>query len=306
LTSAGFVTRREEAASRDRRSLSIIIPTRNEADNVEILARRLTVSLTDAGLRGELIFVDDSDDETPARIVSLRSDELPVVLLHRPAGQRQGGLAGAVMEGFSAAQGDILIVMDADLQHPPEAIPSLALSVLSSQRSIAVGSRFVAEAHPDGLSGPVRHLISQSSRVLVRVLFPSIWKLQDPLSGLFAFPESVIRDSALAPKGFKILLEVLVRGRWENIIEVPYGFASRNSGRSKAGWTEGMHFLRQVIRLRFSRRRCQPQIQSSAMPNRESDRVALHDVAFGGRGQRAEASPTGGGLDHIHSSNPPE
>ncbi len=261
MTTAGFVTRAEEVASRDPRSLSVIIPTRNEADNVQILARRLAVSLTRAGLQGELIFVDDSDDETPARIGSIRSDELPVVLVHRPPGQRRGGLAGAVMEGFSAARGDIFIVMDGDLQHPPEAIPSLALSVLSSQRSIAVGSRYVAEAHSDGLSGPGRRLISQSSRVLVRVLFPSIWKLQDPLSGLFAFPESVIKDSALAPEGFKILLEVLVRGHWENIIEVPYGFASRNSGRSKAGRTEGMHFLRQVIRLRFSRRRRQPQIQ---------------------------------------------
>ena len=95
-------------------------------------------------------------------------------------------MAGAVVEGFSAAQGDIFVVMDGDLQHPPEAIPSLALSVLSSQRTIAVGSRYVAEAHPDGLSGPGRRLVSQSSRVLVRVLFPSLWKLQDPLSGLLA------------------------------------------------------------------------------------------------------------------------
>jgi len=255
LTGAGVVTSEQGVASRDGRSLSVIIPTRNEADNVQILARRLAVSLRDAGLRGELIFVDDSDDETPARIGNLRSEELPVVLVHRPPDERRGGLAGAVVEGFSAARGDILVVMDGDLQHPPETIPSLALSVLSNQRSIAVGSRYVAEAHPDGLSGPGRRLISQSSRMLVRLLFPSIWKLQDPLSGLFAFPESVIKDSVLAPEGFKILLEVLVRGHWEDIIEVPYGFASRNSGHSKAGWVEGMHFLRQVIRLRFSRRR---------------------------------------------------
>lgn len=253
MPGTGSIASEQEVASRHGRSLSIIIPTRNEADNVQILAHRLAASLADAGLAGELIFVDDSDDETPTRIRNLRADELPVVLVHRPPGQRRGGLAGAVVEGFSAARGDVLIVMDGDLQHPPEAIPTLALSVLASPRSIAVGSRYVAQAHPDGLSGPVRRLISQSSRMLVRVLFPSIWKLQDPLSGLFAFPEGVIKDSALAPEGFKILLEVLVRGHWDDIIEVPYGFASRNSGHSKAGWAEGMHFLRQVIRLRFPR-----------------------------------------------------
>lgn len=250
MTGTGFKATKQEVANRHGRSLSVIIPTRNEADNVQILAHRLAVSLAHAGFGGELIFVDDSDDETPARIGNLHFEELPVVLVHRPPGQRRGGLAGAVVEGFSAARGDILIVMDGDLQHPPEAIPSLALSVLASPRSIAVGSRYVAEAHPDGLSGPGRRLVSQSSRMLVRVLFPSIWKLQDPLSGFFALPQGVIKDSALAPEGFKILLEVLVRGHWDDIIEVPYGFASRNSGSSKAGWAEGMHFLRQVIRLR--------------------------------------------------------
>jgi len=254
LRSQEPATREQEASSRDGRSLSVIVPTRNEADNVAILARRLADSLSDAGLRAELIFVDDSDDETPAQIGKLCSEEMPVVLVHRPPGRRRGGLAGAVVEGFSAARGDILIVMDGDLQHPPEVIPSLALSVRSGQRSIAVGSRYVAEAHPDGLSSPRRRLISQSSRMLVRGLFPSIWTLRDPLSGLFAFPTSVIKDRTLAPEGFKILLEVLVRGQWDEIIEVPYGFASRNSGHSKAGWAEGMHFLRQVIRLRFSPR----------------------------------------------------
>jgi len=262
LTVTGSALRNQESVTRDQqtsscggRSLSVIVPTRNEADNVEVLAKRLAVSLADAGLRAELIFVDDSDDDTPERISSLSSDELPVVLVHRPPGQRRGGLAGAVVEGFAAAHGDIYIVMDGDLQHPPEVIPSLALSVQSSDRSIAVGSRFMDEAHPDGLSGPGRRLISESSRMLVRGLFPSIWKLRDPLSGLFAFPKSVINGRTLAPEGFKILLEVLVRGQWDDIIEVPYGFASRNSGQSKAGWAEGKHFLRQVIRLRFSLRR---------------------------------------------------
>jgi len=232
-------------------TLSVIVPTRNEAGNVQILARRLANSLSDTGLPWELIFVDDSDDETPLRIGALPRDELQVVMVHRPLGQRHGGLSGAVVEGFREAQGEVLVVMDGDLQHPPEAVPALAVSVVERAGAIAVGSRYVSEANPDGLSGPFRRLVSQATRVLVRMVFPSIWKLQDPLSGLFAMPRTVIEGTTLAPEGFKILLEILVRGHWTDVVEVPYRFAPRESGRSKAGWNEGVHFVRQLIRLRL-------------------------------------------------------
>lgn len=232
-------------------AISVIVPTRNEAENVEILGRRLADCLARSDLSWELIFVDDSDDETPHRIGALRMCDVQVSLIHRPPNERNGGLAGAVVEGFSLARGRVLVVMDGDLQHPPEIVPGLASSVLEGQCSIAVGSRYITSKSEVGLSGPLRHAISQASRFLTRMLFPSIWTIQDPLSGLFALKRSVIEDTLLAPDGFKILLEVLVRGHWDQVVEVPYVFASRGSGGSKANWSEGIRFLQHIARLRL-------------------------------------------------------
>jgi len=234
------------------RSVSVIVPTRNEADNVGILARRLANSLAEAGLAWELIFVDDSDDETTIRIKALLDEQPLLGVIHRPPGERRGGLAGAVVEGFLAARGEVLVVMDGDLQHPPEVVPALATAVLNGRCSVAVGSRYVNNAPSDGLSGPIRRIVSKTSRSFVRILFPSIRKVHDPLSGLFALQQRVIQDVVLAPEGFKILLEVLIRGQWEKVLEVPYEFAARTSGYSKAGWPEGRHFLRQMLRLRLA------------------------------------------------------
>ena len=104
--------------------VSVIVPTRNEAGNIRVLAERVAASLSGAGFNWEVIFVDDSDDDTPRRIEALE-DALRVTLLHRPLGRRPGGLSGAVVEGFLHARGDVLVVMDGDLQHPPEAVPLL-------------------------------------------------------------------------------------------------------------------------------------------------------------------------------------
>jgi dolichol-phosphate mannosyltransferase len=232
-------------------SVSVIVPTRNEAHNVKELTRRLVESMPLLGSRWELIFVDDSDDETPDRICSLIHDTSVVRLIHRLPGERQGGLAGAVVEGFGAAQGSTIVVMDGDLQHPPEAVPVLAVPVLSGACSIAVGSRYVKSAHADGLAGPYRRSVSQGSRVVVRSLFPALWQVHDPLSGFFALQKSVVANSILAPKGFKILLEVLIRGHWDEVREIPYEFAARKNGGSKAGWHEGAQLLQQLVRLRL-------------------------------------------------------
>jgi glycosyltransferase involved in cell wall biosynthesis len=232
-------------------SVSVIVPTRNEADNVRELTRRLSESMAPLELQWELIFVDDSDDETPDQIRSLTQDSVVVKLVHRVPGERQGGLAGAVVEGFAAAEGNVMVVMDGDLQHPPESVPSLVSPILSGACAMAVGSRFVASANADGLAGPFRRAVSQGSRLIVRGIFPSIWEVRDPMSGFFAFKRNVIRNVVLAPKGFKILLEVLIRGHWSKAREVPIEFAARMSGGSKAGWREGTQLVHQILRLRW-------------------------------------------------------
>jgi dolichol-phosphate mannosyltransferase len=237
-----------------RCAVSVIVPTRNEADNVQELTQRLARSMAATGFTWELLFIDDSDDDTPDRIATLCREFGFVRLVHRAPEQRQGGLSGAVVAGFSASEGSVMVVMDGDLQHPPEIVPSLAAPVLSGACSIAVGSRYVEDTDLTGLANPYRRMVSQVSRMAVRSLFPRIRSVRDPLSGLFAVRRSVITDAALAPEGFKILLEILIRSDWDELREVPYMFASRQSGGSKAGWREGTQFLRHVLRLRFAGR----------------------------------------------------
>lgn len=231
--------------------VSVIVPTRNEVGNVRELTRRLVTTMAPLGLRWELLFVDDSDDETPAHIDLLTQETSVVRLVHRPPGERQGGLAGAVVEGFAAAGGGTIVVMDGDLQHPPESVPSLLSPVLNGACSIAVGSRFVEFAHADGLAGPYRRFVSQGSRLVVRSLFPAIWNTSDPMSGFFALSRAVVADAVLAPEGFKILLEVLIRGHWDEVAEIPIEFGPRHYGASKAGWHEGVQLLHQIVRLRL-------------------------------------------------------
>jgi dolichol-phosphate mannosyltransferase len=236
----------------DRRcAVSVIVPTRNEAGNVQELTQRLAESMADTGFTWELLFVDDSDDDTPDRIAVLCRESRFVRLVHRVPEERQGGLSGAVVKGFSASGGGVMVVMDGDLQHPPEIVPSLASAVLSGACSIAVGSRYVEATDLIGLAGPYRRMVSQVSRMAVRSVFPRIREVRDPLSGLFAVHRSVITDAPLAPEGFKILLEILIRGDWDELREVSYVFAPRQSGGSKAGWREGTQFLRHVLGLRF-------------------------------------------------------
>ena len=124
-----------------QRLLSLVIPTRNEAGNIEELVSR--IERATAGFPAEIIFVDDSTDDTPAVVSEVsRRSRLPVSLIHRPPESRGNGLGGAVVEGMRAATGEWVCVMDADLQHPPEVIPSLLERARRTGAEIVVASRY--------------------------------------------------------------------------------------------------------------------------------------------------------------------
>lgn len=231
-------------------SLSLIIPTRNEAPNVSVLARRLSAALEGVPGGWELIFVDDSDDDTPQVIANLaRASAGQIELLHRPPGGRVGGLGGAVQAGFDLAQGSVLAVMDADLQHPPEIVPSLVAPITSGKADLVAGSRYCGDGGIAGLDGAWRRAVSWGCRGLTHVAVPSSRSFQDPLSGLFALDRAVLDGVRLRPDGYKILLEVVARGRWTKAANVGYQFAERNAGASKAGLREGLVFFRLLARL---------------------------------------------------------
>jgi len=226
---------------------SIVIPTFNEGANIVPLLARLSAVLpaTDT----EIIIVDDSTDDTPAIVRSAaRTCPIPVRLHHRA--EPTGGLGGAVVEGLRMAQGVWLVVMDADLQHPPESVPDLVAAGIRDGADLVVASRYVSGGSSSGLADPYRHLVSQGSRVVTKVLFRTpLIQVSDPMSGFFTVRASSLELSELRPLGYKVLLELVVRNRPGRVVEVPYEFAPRHAGESKSTVAEGLRFLRHLARL---------------------------------------------------------
>lgn len=257
-------------------SLSVVVPTRNEALNVGPLTARLKQALDPTVDDWEVIFVDDSDDHTPRAVGRLIALGLPVRVLHRGRGQRWGGLGGAVCEGFALAKSDLVAVMDADLQHPPELLPALVATVASGQADLVSGSRYGPDGADAGLSGPWRRIVSTCCRGLVHFMVPRSRSLEDPLSGFFALRRSLVEGAEMRPDGYKILLEVVVRTRPGSVRNLGFKFAPRHAGRSKASWREGLVFLRHVGRLAISDRKA-----GSSPPDTVGPIVPAPDAARG-------------------------
>jgi len=230
--------------------LTVIVPTRNEAGNVGPLLDRLGQAL--AGESFEVLFMDDSSDATAQRIAEEATVRpFPVRVIARPPARRNG-LSGAVVEGMAAAAGRWLCVIDADLQHPPELIPRLLAQANRTAADIVVASRQADWLGPVGLSR-ARALTSQLLTILARMVFPRVLKnVSDPLTGFFLVRRAAVDTAALQPEGFKILLELLVRHPDLRVTELPFDFAPRQEGQSKADLNEGMRFFRHLTRLRLT------------------------------------------------------
>jgi len=152
----------------------------------------------------------------------------------------KAGLASAVVAGFAAAQGDVLVVMDADLSHPPEVVPRM-LDAIAGGAELAVGSRYVAGGGTE--DWPMRRrVVSRIACLMGNVLVP----VRDSTSGFFALRRSVIEGVNLNPIGFKIGFEVMARGRYRKAVEVPYVFRDRELGRSKFGQREILQYAVQL------------------------------------------------------------
>jgi dolichol-phosphate mannosyltransferase len=230
--------------------VTVVVPTYNEGPNVAELVRRLEGAL--AGLRAEVLFVDDSTDDTPAVVTRVAAaSALPVRLLHRDA--PTGGLSGAVVEGLQGARGQWAVVMDGDLQHPPEMVPVLLERGRAGGADVVVASRYVGRGDAGGLSGWRRRTVSKVSGLLARSMFPvRLRDVTDPMTGFFAVRSGVVEPALLRPRGFKILLEILARQRLV-VAEEPFIFGERYAGRSKATLANGVRYLEQLAMLRFGR-----------------------------------------------------
>lgn len=229
--------------------LSLIIPTFNERDNIPTLLAELAGALP--ATRTEIVFVDDSTDDTPQVIErAAQVCPIPVRVHHRQ--QATGGLGGAVLEGLRIAQGAWIVVMDADLQHPPDKVLELVATGEDTDADLVVATRYAAGGDRAGLSGWYRRWVSGASTRVTKLVFRrALASLSDPMSGFFAVRAATLDPSGLRPLGYKILLELVVRTRPARVAEVPYTFQSRFAGESKSSLKEGLRFLRHLAVLRL-------------------------------------------------------
>jgi glycosyltransferase involved in cell wall biosynthesis len=231
--------------------LSVIIPTRNETENIEPLLERLVTAL--AGLSAEIIFVDDSDDDTAAEVLQVgRQLPLPVRILQRGPDQREGGLGTAVVAGMRLARAPWALVMDADLQHPPEVIPQLFATAQRQPVDLVVASRYAGHGSSGGLDGNTRRNSSRFATRIAKLTFPRrAARVSDPMSGFFAVRLAALDTERLRPYGYKILLELIVRNPYLRAAEVSFCFAARQAGESKTSMREALRFGRHLGRLRL-------------------------------------------------------
>jgi len=209
---------------------ALVIPTLNEAGNIPALLNRTQIALARVDLDYELIIVDDdSRDETGELVERYSQRDSRIRLLVRK-GQR--GLAGAVLHGWQHTDATLLGVMDADLQHPPEVLPQL-LEPVRGGADIAIASRYVTGNCRSNWN-VLRQFISRCSTWATMPLQRRDLRISDPLSGFFIVRREAIEGLKLQPYGFKILLEILVKGHIRSAVEIPFQFSVRHAGRSKA------------------------------------------------------------------------
>lgn len=220
--------------------LSIIVPTYNEKGNMRPLITGLTETLTKEGIPFEIIVMDDnSPDGTAAEVAALKNPKARAVVR-----TTNRGLSPAVIQGYEEAKGDIYLVMDADLSHPISAVPAIYRRITENGADVVVGSRHTAGGGIENWP-LVRRIISFGAALMARPLTPCT----DPMAGFFAIKPSVIKGVKLNAEGFKILLEVLVKGNYKSLQEVPITFKDREVGESKLTSGVMINYITHLIQL---------------------------------------------------------
>jgi dolichol-phosphate mannosyltransferase len=223
--------------------ISVIVPALNEAENIPLLVPRVAQALD--GRAWEMLIVDDNSKDATPQVCAQLAQQYPVKLLVRE--KPTHGLSGAVLHGFAQAQGDIFVVMDADLQHPPEKVPELADVVAKGTAEFALGSRYEQGGSMAQSWSLFRRLNSYVATALAK---PFSGGVKDPMSGFFAIRrETFDRAQRLSPLGYKIALELMCKCRVNRVQEVPIHFGLRLKGQSKLSLKQQFNYLQHLSRL---------------------------------------------------------
>lgn len=230
--------------------VSIIIPTYNEKHGIANLVDAIVDQFENAGVEGEIVVVDDNSPDGTWQVCEELGRSRPVNVLRRPG---KLGLSSAVIDGFKKARGEVIGVMDADGSHDPAAIPQLVNAIVRDGYDLAVGSRYISGGQIKDWP-LLRLIISRGAVLLASPLTP----IRDITSGFFFMRREVIEGVKLNPIGFKIGLEVFVKGRFNRFCEVPYTFVNRVQGKSKLTLKQMWEYVVQLfdlIRYRVFHRR---------------------------------------------------
>ena len=226
---------------------ALIIPTLNEAGNITSVLDRAVSALSHVEPPWEILVVDDESNDGTAQTVDRYGASEPRVRLVTRAGQR--GLAGAITYGWAQTDADLIGVMDADLQHPPELLPNL-IAAVANGADLAIASRYAAGGSVENWNW-ARKAVSRVAVSASRPVQKQILKVKDPMSGFFIVRRECIAGLEFQPTGFKLLLEILSKGRIDSVAEVPFTFAARHSGASKANAMTAVHYF--VLLYKLSR-----------------------------------------------------
>jgi len=243
-------------------TFSVVIPTYNESENILRLITEIEKNLPTSHFT-EIIIVDDNSPDGTGKLVenyieeqnaklekgrdnssNSSSKNYRVKVVHRRA---KNGLIPAILDGVKQSTGMNVLIMDADFSHPPEVIPKMMRELALNPNSIIIGSRFIEGGKVVGWPQR-RKLLSRGASALAR-LGLNVKRVKDPMSGFFALPRELIQNISIDTKGYKILLEILVKNKEIPIKEIPYTFTDRQSGKSKMNYNVIMNYAEAIWQL---------------------------------------------------------
>jgi dolichol-phosphate mannosyltransferase len=225
--------------------LALVIPTLCEAGNIGPLLAHVRAVLDPLHFPYEILVVDDDSPDDTAAVVSAIAQQDPRVRLLVRKGER--GLSGAILFGWQHTDASVLGVMDADLQHPPELLPKL-ISAIQEGGDLVIGSRYTAGGDL-GKWNPIRKFLSATAVWVTWPLQKRSLRAKDPMSGFFMVRRRCLPQAAFQKSGFKLLLEILVRGHFQSVREVPFAFGLRYRGASKANFKVAWDYALLLARL---------------------------------------------------------
>ena len=192
----------------------------------------------------QIVVVDDNSPDGTAAVVSKLASRYKNIILVKRSGKL--GIATAIRDGMLASSSNYVVVMDSDLQHPPEVVPKI-LKELKKGNDIAIASRYIRGGKSE--FNILRKLVSKAATLLAHMNLQETEGVMDPMSGFFGFKRELIEPEAIKSDGYKVLLEILVASQTKNIVEVPYRFNKRATGKSKFGTKELIRYVKLLLNL---------------------------------------------------------